>query len=195
MTKGMLLMRTVWPMGLMAPKSSLAVLLPITATLAALRTSRSVNMAPAETGQSRTPRYSGATPEMVVDQLRPLAMAWALVQTSGLMATMSRTSSLIASASCRVMLAALPSPELTPAERLLPAKTSRRFWPRAETSPWILLRAPLPTATMATTEATPMMMPSAVRMERSLFRRSARKAIIAVRSGRSRRAWKRAIMS
>ena len=45
--------------------------------------------------------------------------------------------------------------------------------------------APLPTATIATTEATPIMMPSAVRLERSLLRRNARRAIIAVSNERS----------
>jgi hypothetical protein len=40
--------------------------------------------------------------------------------------------------------------------------------------------APLPTATMAMTDATPMMMPSAVRPERNLFRLKARIAIHAV---------------
>src|ERR1019366_10576561 len=42
------------------------------------------------------------------------------------------------------------------------------------------MRAPSPMPTTATTQATPMMMPSAVRSERSLFRESARKATLSM---------------
>ena len=43
----------VWPTGLSGPKSSLAVFEPMTATFAALRTSRSVNIEPEASFQSR----------------------------------------------------------------------------------------------------------------------------------------------
>ncbi len=112
-----------------------------------------------------------------MDQLWPLAIAWAEVDTSGLMARVSGTSRAIASASAKVMVLALPRPELTPPVRRLPAKTVSKFWPSAATWEVIRVCAPLPTATMATTEATPMIMPSAVRLERILLRRSARRAM------------------
>ena len=75
----------------------------------------------------------------MVDQLRPLAMAWAVTETSGLTATTSGTSRRIASASARVMALALPRPEFTPPVFLLPANTVNRFWPSAET--WLVIRA------------------------------------------------------
>jgi hypothetical protein len=117
---------------------------------------------------------------MVVDQLRPLAIAWAFVETSGLEATMSGISRPRARASSRVMALALPRPELTPPERRLPANTMSMFCPRPETCDSILAFAPLPTATMATTANTPMMIPKAVRQDRSLFRCKARSAVSAV---------------
>jgi len=51
--EGMFFTRTVWPTGSSGPKSSFAVFEPMTATFAALRTSRSVNIEPAASFQSR----------------------------------------------------------------------------------------------------------------------------------------------
>ena len=53
MANGMFLMRTLWPTGFSGPNNSLAVFEPMTATLAALRTSLSVNIEPAASFQSR----------------------------------------------------------------------------------------------------------------------------------------------
>ena len=70
-----------------------------------------------------------------------------------------------------------PQPERTPPEVVAPGMTIKRFVPRL----WICFctaaSAPCPMLTMVITAATPMMMPSIVRMERSLLRRSARKAV------------------
>ncbi len=152
----------------------------MTPTLVAPRISRSVNIEPETSFQSRIFKYSGDSPAMVVDQLRPLAMACAEVVSSGLTATTSGTSRPMASASVSVRTLALPRPEFTPPARRLPAKMVSKFWPREEIWDWMRACAPLPRATIATTEATPMMMPSAVRVERILLRRNARNAIIAV---------------
>src|SRR6185369_15082616 len=75
-------------------------------------------------------------------------------------------------------------------ERRLPAKTVSRFCPSAATLASMLALAPLPTATIATTAATPMTMPSEVSEERSLFRRKARRAILPVCTGCRKTDWK-----
>ena len=90
----------------------------------------------------------------------------------------------------RTSALALPRPPNTPPERLLPANTMSRFCPRAATWLSMRARAPLPAATIATTEATPMMIPSAVSTERSLLRRSARTATKMVCQD-----WERAVLS
>src|SRR3989454_1148137 len=54
------------------------------------------------------------------------------------------------------------------------------FWPRLATCASTCALAPLPMPSMAMIVPTPMMMPSAVRPERNLFRRRARKAIFTV---------------
>ena len=64
---------------------------------------------------------------------------------------------------------------MPPLEKL-PGMTVMRFWPSEATcaSTWTL--APLPMLTMVMTAATPMIMPSAVSIERIVLRRRARSA-------------------
>src|SRR5262249_37959440 len=51
-----------------------------------------------------------------------------------------------------------------------PGKIMRKLVPREEICAWMLAWEPWPTAIIAITQATPMMMPSAVSVERSLLR-------------------------
>ena len=78
----------------------------------------------------------------------------------------------------------LPQPPRMPPLVKLPGKIVMTFSPRLATwaSTWAL--APLPMLTIAITAPTPMMMPSAVRMERILLRRRARRATLIVLTAR-----------
>src|SRR5450755_2746576 len=69
-----------------------------------------------------------------------------------------------------------PSPAFAPDDVMVPGMTMRKFVPRERSwfSAW--MRAPSPMPMVATTQATPMMMPSAVSSERSMFRDIARNA-------------------
>jgi hypothetical protein len=82
----------------------------------------------------------------------------------------------IARASDIVRVTAPPDPIRNPLDVVLPGRTSSRFDPMEAICAEILWFAPSPTATMTMTAATPMIIPSIVRMERILFARSDRKA-------------------
>src|SRR5262249_7955122 len=74
----------------------------------------------------------------------------------------------------------MPQPERTPFAVVAPGTTIRRLFPRLWICCWTAASAPRPMLTMVITAATPMMMPSIVSAERSLFRRSARSAVTKV---------------
>src|SRR5262245_3591575 len=86
----------------------------------------------------------------------------------------------MAAASATVSVDAMPHPERTPFAVVAPGKTIRRLFPRLWICCWTAASAPRPMLTMVITAATPMMMPSIVSAERSLFRRSARSAVTKV---------------
>src|SRR5690242_17833645 len=115
-----------------------------------------------------------------VFQFRPFARIWLRSRTSGLTPRILGTFAAIALASSTVRLGALPQPPHMPPPVKLPEKTVTTFCPRLATcaSTWDF--APLPMLTIAMTAPTPMMMPSAVRIERSLLRRRARRATMIV---------------
>src|ERR1051325_6239633 len=69
-----------------------------------------------------------------------------------------------------------PKPPITPPEDVEPDRTMRRFVPMAEKTLSTRAFAPSPTATMEMTDATPITTPRAVKSERLLFLRRARKA-------------------
>ena len=69
-----------------------------------------------------------------------------------------------------------PHPALAPEDVVVPGKIMRKFVPRDLSWFSACRRAPSPIPIVATTHATPMMMPSAVSSERSLLRESARNA-------------------
>src|SRR4051794_26456339 len=87
------------------------------------------------------------------------------------------TSRRIASASSTFKVPAPPHPVRIPLAVVLPEKTRITFWPRLAICACTCAFAPLPIPTIAITAPTPIIIPSAVRAERSLFRRSARNAI------------------
>src|SRR5450756_1355473 len=80
------------------------------------------------------------------------------------------TSLRIASTSSSESFELEPRPARAPEDVIVPGMTMRKFVPRdfSRSSDW--MRAPSPIPTTATTQATPMMMPSAVRSDRSLLR-------------------------
>ena len=88
------------------------------------------------------------------------------------------TSAAIAAASSSVRLCREPAPRRTAPSLDEPGCTSRRLAPeRADLLGDLRCWAPLPTATMAITAATPMTMPSMVSALRSRFARNARTAL------------------
>ncbi len=86
----------------------------------------------------------------------------------------------IASASSGTIFVELPAPVRTPCACVLPGEIVMRFVPADLTCSSIVACAPDPSATMAMTAATPMIIPSIVRAVRSLLRPSALKAIRSV---------------
>jgi len=92
----------------------------------------------------------------------------------------------MASASSTVRVPAPNAPLRAPPWLKLPEKTSRTFCPSAAIWDSTIDFAPLPMLTIAMTAPTPMMMPSAVRMERMVLRRSARKETVKVELMRMR---------
>src|SRR4051812_20196885 len=86
-------------------------------------------------------------------------------------------SCLSALASSGVSVVELPWPMRTPPEEKLPALIMIMLVPADLTRSSIVVRAPVPSATMVMTAPTPMIMPSMVRMVRSLLRLSALSAI------------------
>jgi hypothetical protein len=74
----------------------------------------------------------------------------------------------------------VPAPILTPPEDVEPGRIMRRLLPMLDICSEICWLAPEPTATMAITAPTPMIMPSMVREERILFTQRARNDIFMV---------------
>ncbi len=75
--------------------------------------------------------------------------------------------------SSQVSVGCEPNPPWAPPEVVEPDMTMSRFEPMAANDFSTMAFAPSPIATMAITAPTPMMMPSAVRNDRSLLRISA----------------------
>ena len=82
----------------------------------------------------------------------------------------------IATASSQARLERPPAPSRTPPMVALPPQTISRLAPRDWICASTCRRAPSPTATVAITAATPIKIPSAVRMERSRLAESAESA-------------------
>jgi hypothetical protein len=83
----------------------------------------------------------------------------------------------IASASSTVKVGTVPDPIRSPPLVELPDRTIRRFDPMLAICSAIWAFAPEPTAIMAITALTPMMIPSVVKAERILLTLSALKAM------------------
>src|SRR5664279_4977859 len=90
------------------------------------------------------------------------------------------TSRRIASTSSSESFELDPRPARAPEDVIVPGMTIRKFVPRERSWFSACSLAPSPIPTTATTQATPMMIPSAVRSDRSLLRDSARKATLRV---------------
>src|ERR1043166_589899 len=84
---------------------------------------------------------------------------------------------MIALASESVRLCRPPKPVRAPPTVTVPGRMMSRFVPRLAICCFTSALAPSPMATMAMTAPTPMMIPSIVRKERSLFLANARSAI------------------
>ena len=87
----------------------------------------------------------------------------------------------IASPSSGVSVVTLPAPKLTPPLAAVPGRTSRTLAPMLAMVFWMAAEEPAPISIMAMTAPTPMTMPSVVSMARIGLRRSALKAVRAVR--------------
>src|ERR1041385_1607411 len=84
---------------------------------------------------------------------------------------------MIAFASAATRLWRPPEPDRAPPRVTVPGKITSRLVPKLAICSCTLFLAPSPMATIAITAPTPMMMPSMVRKERSLFLAKARRAI------------------
>src|SRR5579871_1462874 len=102
-------------------------------------------------------------------------MIWALPETTGLTALTPLTPA-IAVASDAFSVVVEPAPAATPPLLLLPGMMVRTLVPRPDNCEATEALAPSPSATIAMTAATPMMMPSVVSKLRPLFARSAARA-------------------
>ena len=173
---GMFRMRMICPRGSASAKRFSTVVWPSSATFVAPSTSSPPIGRPATTDQSRASKYSAVTPCTTVAQFELPYTTCSVPRTDGAAAWTVCTSRWIAHASSSEIVGRLPWPSRMPLDVTLPERTTIRFEPRlwicSATRAW----APEPTATMAITAPTPMMMPSIVRALLSLFTRSARMA-------------------
>ena len=92
-------------------------------------------------------------------------------------------SSRMASTSSSDMVGSVPDPMRAPPDEVEPENTISRLLPMELISLEIRWRAAAPMDSMAITAATPMMMPSMVRLERILLARRARRAMVSVEAG------------
>src|SRR5688500_2525582 len=140
----------------------------MTTTREARSTSSSVKNPPGDTSQARMTANAAPTPSTRVCQLPAGPITWARVLTPGDTArTPSRAAIAAASAGVRVVTA--PWPIRTPPTLAEPADTVSTSVPRLDTRCSIDALAPSPSAIMTITAATPMITPSDVSAERSLF--------------------------
>src|SRR5262245_12486208 len=148
-------------------------------TLEAARTSDSEKKAPLPTFQERTNGHSTPTPCTEVPQLRlPLTTCPADRDTGVTYATAGH-SARTASTSSSVIVD-WPVKMRAPDCVATPGKIIRKLVPSEEIWAWIAACEPWPTAIIAITQATPMMMPSAVSAERSLLRPIALRATLRI---------------
>src|SRR5689334_12747085 len=173
-------MRMICPVGSTSgPNSVSDTTTPSTATLAAPLTSCGVKNAPNFCGQFRISGRSMSVPWICVDQFWLPAITWARVLAPG--ATYCTPGSWrTASASSLRSVVDCPWPMRTPPCEKLPAFTRIMLVPADRTRSSIVVRAPVPSATMVMTAPTPMIIPSIVRTVRSLLRFSAFSAIRSV---------------
>src|SRR5207247_25352 len=117
---------------------------------------------------------------MSVDQLRLPKTTCPLPFAEGAATCTTWISRAMATASSSVSVYWVPWPRRAPLEVTLPDVAMMRLVPRLSIRSVTLACAPVPTPTMAITAPTPMMMPSIVNALRSLFTRSARRALRAL---------------
>ena len=112
----------------------------------------------------------------MVVQVSLSEIACVLVRDSGAAARTAGTSDWIARTSSQVIVGCEPMPPRMPPELLDPENSRITFVPDASIIERMRSLAPSPIDTMQITAATPMMMPRAVRLERSVLRRRASSA-------------------
>src|SRR3990170_3671549 len=178
--KGTFLILIVWPTGSWSPKRLSTTVRPRSATLVAPLTSCCVNGLPEERFQSRPLSMLGVVPVTPVDQFWWPYTTCATPLNTGATSEIAELSFWIASASANVSVDCVPEPIRTPPAVVAPGSTIRILPPMLEMNSEILLLAPAPTATIAITAPTPMMIPSMVRAERILFTQSARRDILKI---------------
>ncbi len=132
---------------------------------------------PRRIGQLRISKNSGVVPVISVAQFWSSVTTWPVVCRRGATQRTPGTSARIAFRSSQVSVGSEPAPTLTPPAVFAPDDTISTLVPIAVNACSTRALAPSPIATIAITAATPMMMPSAVRNERSRLRRSARSAM------------------
>ncbi len=150
--------------------------MPSTATFWAPVTSAVVKKLPYFVGQLRMLGRSTSVPWICVDQFWLPAMTCDRVFAPAA-AYWTLGSPLIAVASSGVIVVELPWPMRTPPCEKLPAFTRIMFVPADLTRSSMVVRAPVPSATIVMTAPTPMIIPSMVSTVRSLLRLSALSAI------------------
>ena len=169
--------RIIWPTGSIPGKSWLATVCPMTATRAAVVTSASVKKAPEATARLRISGKLVPTPSARVVQFwLPYTRVTPAV-TLGVAPATAGASRRIACTSSGVRVVVVPAPPRTPPVFWLPACTTSILVPMLAICSATWCWAPCPRLTIAITAATPITIPSIVRIDRALLRASARSAI------------------
>ena len=168
--------RMVWPMGSSSPKSWFFTVRPSRATWPPRWFSSPLNSRPVSMSHSRASKKLFSTPKILVPQLVPPNTTCAPPRKVGAATWTGAISFSMALESSSLRAADWPLPKRTPPWVTLPGRITRRLAPSDLIRPTTSSRAPPPIETVAMTAATPMTMPSMVRMERSLWALSASKA-------------------
>ncbi len=176
-SKGTLSTRTSCPTGFAyAPKRFSATVAPSTATLAPRATSSGPKKVPRPTDQLRSLNNAGVVPWAAEAQFCPSATSCTGLTRTGATDSTSGSCCSMAARSSKVRVGCDPAPPRTPPVWLEPERTMSRLVPMDSKVCCTRARAPAPMDVIATTAATPITTPRAVRIERILLRSRARTA-------------------
>ena len=163
------------PSGFCSPKSSRTTVSPMRATRIRRLSSACVKKRPSCGRAARMCSYSGPVPSTCVFQLRLPKVARARPRTEGEACLTPAIRCPIAATSSMVSRVVTPTSCATPPTRAAPWRSTSRFDPSEANCVSMAFWAPRPSASIVTTAATPMRMPSIESAVRTLLFASARR--------------------